>query len=132
VFELVGGYDERISSGEDFDIHRRYKKVTRVGSCDNVVYHNLGTLSLGRTLGKKYSYGKTANLYFIKHSESGASILREELRCYLRHYSAFFRHPMTGAASLFLKGAEFMSGGIGLAVSKLKGDRKISPAPRDT
>src|SRR6267143_1222929 len=121
VFEQVGGYDESINSGEDFDIHRRYKDVTRVGFCTNVVYHNLGTLNLRRALGKKYSYGKTARVYFRKHSVSGGSILKEQLTCYLTNYPSFCRHPIVGLASVFLKFVEFASGGIGLVVSRMKG-----------
>lgn len=118
VFERVGGYDEHISSGEDFDIHRRYKEVTNIGFCQNVVIHNLGTLSLSRTLTKKFNYGKTADLYFRKHSVTGFSILREQLICYARHYPALFRHPVLGAASLLLKIAEFGSGTLGLLAHK--------------
>ncbi len=120
VFQAVGGYDEGISSGEDFDIHRRYKRVTQIGFCSQVVYHNLGALSLGRTLSKKYNYGKTASLYFKKHSESGPSILREQLLCYVKSYSAFSRHPLMGIASVFLKLAEFGSGGLGWMVSQIR------------
>ncbi len=46
VFEAVGGYDEQISSGEDFDIHRRYKSVGRIGFCENVVTTRSGRIAL--------------------------------------------------------------------------------------
>src|SRR5205807_970926 len=94
IFEKVGGYDESINSGEDFDIHRRYKRVGKIGFCDNVVYHNLGSLNFRKTISKKFNYGKTAAAYFNKHQEeSGQSLLSEQLKSFIKHYSSFLRHP---------------------------------------
>ncbi len=45
LFEKIGGYDETISSGEDFDITKQYKKYATVAYCVNPVYHNLGELN---------------------------------------------------------------------------------------
>src|SRR4051812_34923445 len=75
IFEAVGGYDESISSGEDFDIQKRYQEVASVGFCSNVVYHDLRLLSLRRTLKKKFDYGKSAHLYFSKRPESATAIV---------------------------------------------------------
>ncbi len=119
IFKKVGGYDEKLSSGEDFDTHRRYKAISKIGYCKNVVYHNLGYLKLGRMIYKKFSYGKTAGSYFKKHNVSGQSLLLEEVKCYYRNRSAFLKNPTVGIGSVVLKGLEFSSGGIGLLVSKL-------------
>lgn len=113
VFEKIGGYDEKISSGEDFDIHRRYKRLGGVGFCEKKVQHRLGSPSFTRLVWKKYQYGKTAKEYFKKNQESGASLLFEQLKCYLKNYRLFLRHPLLGFGSLTLKSCEFLAGGLG-------------------
>jgi arabinofuranan 3-O-arabinosyltransferase len=125
VFQAVGGYDERISSGEDFDIHRRYKAVARVGWCRQVVEHDLGRLTLGRTIAKKFEYGKTASAYFVKHQSSGGSLLRAQIACYATNYRLFLRSPLVGAGAIALKLAEFGAGGLGALAARWR-----PPAPR--
>lgn len=119
IFKKVGGYDETLSSGEDFDIHKRYKKYCKIGFCENVVYHNLGSLSFMKAITKKYNYGKTAGKYFKKHHTSGQSIFKEQLKCYLKNYSSILKNPIIGLGSVFLKVSEFGAGGVGLLINKI-------------
>lgn len=119
IFERVKGYDEKLSSGEDFDIHRRYKSISRIGFCDTVLYHNLGSLNFKKMLVKKYNYGKTASKYFNKHNTSGSSLLKEQLECYVKNSAAFVKNPIIGVGSIILKVSEFGAGGVGLLKGKL-------------
>lgn len=114
IFNKINGYDENISSGEDFDIHRRYKDICKIDFCENVVYHNLGYLNFFKLINKKYSYGKTARLYFKKQQTSGSNLLKEELGCYFKSYKRFFKHPILGICSVFLKFCEFGAGFMGM------------------
>lgn len=124
IFEKVGGYDEKISSGEDFDIHRRYKKVAKIGFCENVLYHNLGELSLLKMLRKKFNYGKTAAAYLNKHQESGVSLLGVQLGCFIKNYHLFLQTPWVGLGAIFLKLSEFGAGGLGMMVNRFKKNEK--------
>ena len=116
IFNTVGGYDESLNSGEDFDIHRRYKKICKISFCNNVIYHDLGNLSFFKTISKKYNYGKTASKYFEKYNTSGQSILYEQVKCYLRHLGDLVKSPVIGTGSIVLKILEFASGGFGLII----------------
>lgn len=118
IFDKVGGYDEKISSGEDFDIHRRYKGITKIGFCKNVVHHDVGYMNFWKLVKRKFNYGKTAGLYFEKYSETGGSLLKEELGCYLKNYKLFLKNPLVGLASVFLKLVEFGFGGVGYIFAK--------------
>lgn len=120
LFEKIGGYDKNISSGEDFDITKQYKKYAKVDYCENPVYHNLGELNFFTLVKKKYNYGKTASAYFQKHTdESGGKLLLEELSCYIKNYQLFLKDPLVGIGTLVLKFFEFGFGGLGLLRSKL-------------
>jgi glycosyltransferase involved in cell wall biosynthesis len=114
IFEKVNGYDETLNSGEDFDIHRRYKDHGDIDFCENVIYHNLTDLSFKKTILKKYSYGKTANEYFKKHNTSGSSLLYEQIKSYSLHKKDFIKNPIIGLGSIFLKITEFGFGSLGL------------------
>ncbi len=114
IFVKVGGYDEKISSGEDFDIQRRYQSICQIDFCRSVVYHNLGYLNFFKLIKKKYNYGKTAKLYFKKQKTSGSNLLKEELGCYFKNYKKFIRHPILGICAVFLKFCEFGAGFMGM------------------
>jgi GT2 family glycosyltransferase len=67
VFRAVDGYDESLSSGEDWDVHRRYKRAGSVGYAPLPVIHHLGRVSLRGQARKKFSYGRTAARFLRKH-----------------------------------------------------------------
>lgn len=120
VFEEVGGYDESLKSGEDFDIHRRYKRECRIGFCREVVKHDLRRLTLMVTVRKKYHYGKSARSYLKKYEGSGPSIAFVEASCLAKNYKRFLRHPVIGCGSLLLKICEGIALCFGLMVARLR------------
>ena len=124
IFNKAGKYDENLSSGEDFDIHRRYKKYAKIGFCENVIYHDLGELYLGKMLKKKYSYGRTASKYFNKYQVSGKDLLIEQGKCFIKNYKLFLQKPILGGGAIVLKGLEFGAGGLGALSEKIKKDEK--------
>lgn len=121
VFEKVGGYDESVSSGEDFNIHKKYKAIGKIGFCKKVVQHNLGSLSFWKTIKKKYNYGKTATIYSSSNQESGLLVLIDEVKCYINNYRQFLSSPVYGLGALILKFSEYFAGALGLLSSKSKG-----------
>lgn len=119
IFQKIYGYDESISSGEDFDIHSRYKKYCDIGFCKNVVSHDLRNLSFTKTLAKKFSYGKTANAYFKKTGQNGFSILREEFFCFLKNYRLLLKAPVETIGMVIMKFMEILVGGLGIIKADL-------------
>ncbi|HRN69561.1 MAG TPA: glycosyltransferase [Vicingus sp.] len=120
IFNEVKGYDESLSTGEDFDIHMRYMQKCQVEFCKNVLYHDLGRLRFSLMIKKKYNYGKTASKYFNKHGVSGQDLLIEQYKCFVRNYKMFVKSPIIGCGALFLKMAEFGAGGLGALINKTR------------
>ena len=114
VFNKIGGYDENISSGEDFDIHKRYKEIAGIDFCKNTILHNVEYLNFFKLINKKYNYGKTGKLYFKKNNTSGFILLKEQFLSYLKNYKEFIRYPILGFSSIFLKILEFTAGFLGM------------------
>ena len=119
IFNKVNGYDEKLSSGEDFDTQRKYAKITKVDFCKNVTYHNLMSLTLMTSVVKKFNYGKTAGKYFKKHDENGLSLLLEECSAYVKNYKSLLSSPVLAIGMFFMKGLEFSAGGLGSIYSKV-------------
>lgn len=60
AFLQVGGYDEKLVCGEDFDFFKRFKgKDYKIGRIDHEILHFEGELSVGKILSKAYYYGET-------------------------------------------------------------------------
>lgn len=98
LFMKVGGYDEAISSGEDFFITRLFEQHTQVARDETLMLrHYVGRGSLQSMLRKKFAYGRTANTYLAKAREvgakSGPSIAWSSLRAYLRSWRLLTQQP---------------------------------------
>lgn len=114
VFEEVGGYDENLNSGEDWDIHIKYKGTTQIGSVPSFIKHNQGKLKLVRILKKKYEYGKTFGPYIRKHPEIAKRQLTIFRPAYIRNWRLFLKDPVHSVGVILMKVCEFIAGGVGL------------------
>lgn len=121
VFEEVGGYDERMTAGEDYDLAerilaRRYKQ-SRINA---FIKHQEGRLTLWETMKTKYYYGKTAGIYIKKQPENARRKIRLFRSSFLRHWPRLLHRPFLSAAMFFMKICEFGAGGIGYFMSAKK------------
>jgi glycosyltransferase involved in cell wall biosynthesis len=119
----LGGYDETLVSGEDWDLSQRASNQGRLSRVTAFIRHNEGQLSLTRTLKKKYYYAKQFVKYQVKNQSQAVTSNQISI---LGRYALFFRdpkklwaNPVLALGMLFMKTAEFAVGGFGLLVSKL-------------
>ncbi len=73
ILEQVGGYNEDMVSGEDWDLSQRVEAEGKVLRIKSFIYHNEGRLSLIRTLKKKFYYAKKIATY-TSTQQSNASV----------------------------------------------------------
>jgi hypothetical protein len=120
IFLHVGGYDEKNTGSEDYDLPQRIKQdfgQITIGRVNAYATQHEGRISLLRVCCKKFYYAKS----FIKYSRSlaNAQIFQKQssLLCrYLLFFSApkkLFELPALGLGMLFLKTCEFAAGGLG-------------------
>ncbi len=109
IFTKIKGYDETISSGEDFDIQRRYKKITKVGFCKNVVYHNLAQLNFRKMVIKKFNYGKTAKTFLKKKEHTNDNFIKAEFLAYISHLPFLIKYPVHTLGFLILRVSEILA-----------------------
>lgn len=121
LFAMVGGYDERISSGEDFFITRLFALHTQVARNESLaLLHHIGRLSLRSMLRKKFSYGRTASAYLDQARKFGAhsapAIAGSSLRAYLRNWRLLGKQPAAYLCVLPLRAMEFSAVLLGMWV----------------
>ncbi len=130
LFLTVGGYDEEISSGEDFFTTRLYERHTRLARDESLALrHHVGRWSLGSMLRKKFDYGRTAGVYLVKARRIGAkssrSIVRSSLRAYARNWRLVTKEPAHYLGIFPLRALEFAAMQWGMR-SGLRGTAEAS------
>jgi glycosyltransferase involved in cell wall biosynthesis len=122
LYLQVGGYDELLTGGEDWDLTRRVREHTRIERASAFVRHNEGHPSFMRTARKMYYYGQHAAEYFSKNpTDSALTDQSGPLARYKLFFSRpakLFKDPAVGAGMLLLKTAEYAAGGLGYFQSK--------------
>jgi GT2 family glycosyltransferase len=123
VFLAVGGYDEELGSGEDWDIHARYLQHGAVVAAPEPLLHHTGRLSLVGQVRKKFAYGRSARQFLEKHE--GAPIASAMLAAYWASRRTFVHHPGLALAFLVLRAAEMGAVAAGLIYQSARERRMI-------
>lgn len=120
----AGGFDERMVSGEDWDLSQRIETISQIGRVNEYILHNEGHLSLLRTIKKKYYYSQHIITYIAhsKHSRKKKIQINALTRykLFLSQPAKLFRNPFIGVALLLMKTAEFIAGGAGYSMAKVR------------
>lgn len=124
AFEQVGGYDESMVSGEDWDLSQRIGKLGEIGRVGSFILHNEGRISLLETIRKKYYYAQEFTSYVnANRGESALSYqtgIVSRYRLFLSSPVKLFRKPHLGLLMLFMKTCEFGFGGMGYMAGRLR------------
>jgi cellulose synthase/poly-beta-1,6-N-acetylglucosamine synthase-like glycosyltransferase len=118
----VGGYDESMVSGEDWDLAQRIEATYKTGRVNEFIYHNEGHLSLSKTLKKKFYYAKEFSKYTNKTESSKIQNQTGVFQRYALFFSdpvKLFKNPFLGVGMLFMKMCEFGFGALGLVMSNI-------------
>jgi len=112
VIESLGGWDERLTAAEDWDLADRTRAVTTIGRIAAFIWHDEGHIKLRTTFAKKRYYGRWIDDYVRMHADtSGRKFARTAL---LRKPGDLIRHPAltAGLAALKLTEAAGLLAGI--------------------
>uniref|UniRef100_UPI004048D7F6 glycosyltransferase family 2 protein n=1 Tax=Flavobacterium sp. TaxID=239 RepID=UPI004048D7F6 len=126
----AGGYNENMVSGEDWDLSQRIGRDGEIGRIENFIYHNEGTISLLKTIKKKYYYAQKFARYVT--SNKGEKKLEKQTGIVSRYYLFFskpkklFGAPLLGLSMIFMKTCEFSIGGLGYLIGKMRSHEKYT------
>jgi glycosyltransferase involved in cell wall biosynthesis len=121
VYQLLGGYDETMVSGEDWDLSRRIARLGKLVRVTPFIHHNEGRLSLLRTLKKKAYYAGEARKYLAKNPVNSKLLASEgplaRYKLFFSRPGKLFSNPLMATGMLFMKTAEFAFGGFGYVLA---------------
>jgi glycosyltransferase involved in cell wall biosynthesis len=118
VFMSVGGFDTRMISGEDYDLHNRIIEKCNIGRINAKEMH-LGEYKSLREVAKiNFFYGKNTGLFLKIYKSRGFRQVSPFRKVYLRNYKKFLRHPTLSAGFIVYQTVKYCSAAIGLLVGK--------------
>ena len=120
VFWKVGGWDQNMISGEDWDLTRRVREKYEVGRINSPIYHHEGKLNLIKTAKKKYYYTVMAKPYLKKNPMTFQKIFHFGVRpAFFRNWRLLIADPIHAFGLFILKVVEFSAGIFGLIRLKI-------------
>lgn len=124
VFDAVGGFDEKITAGEDYDFQNRLNKAgIATGFVEAEALHLGEPTRLAKHLRKYYDYGRDFGSYRTANRPEARSQLRFLRSVYLRNWRRFLEQPALGIAFMGYNVLKFAAGSLGFAVAA--GERRI-------
>ncbi len=117
VFVELKGFDEKLISGEDWDLNQRIRIKYKISRIDSFIKHDEGDLSLLKLLRKKMYYGTQIRNYSSKKENSkdfnSQSSIIKRYKLFFSDPKKLFSNPIVGIGTLFMKTMEFAVVGIG-------------------
>jgi len=123
-FLSVGGYNENMISGEDWDLSRRINNLGQIDRVNDLIYHNEGKISFFKTIKKKLYYsGKFIN--YADENRDSALLLKQtsiwqRYKLFFSRPAKLFKNPLIGVGMLLMKTCELGVGGMGYFFNRIK------------
>lgn len=117
AFCTLGGFNELMISGEDWELTQRIRERYSVGRINSFIYHNEGKLQLRDTIKKKYYYAKNIVPYLSeRHGKSDIANQTNPIKRYALYFSdtkKLFQNPLISIGMFIMKTSEFSAGLVG-------------------
>jgi glycosyltransferase involved in cell wall biosynthesis len=121
VFQKIGGFDEKITAGEDYDFQNKLSKGGfKTGFIDAEVLHLGEPTSFWKHMKKYYEYGKDFVNYANDNKDESSKQLGFFRSVYLKNWKKFIKNPVMGILFIFYSFFKFSFGGAGYFVGKIK------------
>jgi glycosyltransferase involved in cell wall biosynthesis len=123
-FLHVGGYNEVMVSGEDWDLSQRMEALGALSRTKSFIYHNEGHISLWKSVSKKFYYAQKFTEYkdadAISPKVAKQTSIVGRYRLFLSKPKKLFKQPLLGVGMLFMKTCEFGFGAAGYIKSRIR------------
>jgi glycosyltransferase involved in cell wall biosynthesis len=121
IYEKIGGFDEKITAGEDYDFQNKLNRAGySTGFIEAEALHLGEPKSFWRHMKKYYTYGRD----FVRYKTANPTESKQQLAfgrsVYFRHWRDFVSHPLRGLAFIFYNIAKYVFGGSGYLIGGLK------------
>src|SRR6202165_4416134 len=115
AYKAIGGFNESITAGEDYDFQNRLNRGGfRTGFVSAEALHLGEPTSLRKHLTKYFVYGQDFVNFRSSNKKESKAQLRFLRPAYFRHWQQFVRHPLLAAAFALYALLKFAFGAAGL------------------
>jgi hypothetical protein len=95
IYNALGGYNEAVIAGEDYDIHNRLlRRGSKVGRIASQEIHVGEPRTLQEIIRKHVYYGKSIGIYIQRNPEEAKKQFCPIRLAYIRNWRTFLRHPL--------------------------------------
>ena len=121
VFESIGGFDENLVAGEDYDLYNRLAKTTfKIGIIKSQELHIGEPKSILNIIRKNYYYGKTLKHFLNQNKVKGLKQISPMRGPLLRNWKKFLMHPVLLIGFIIYEILVYSSSITGLVVSVIQ------------
>ena len=122
AFHSVGGFDDELVAGEDYDLHNRIIKKynNNIGRINPKEIHLGEYKSLIEIVQKHYYYGKSIDSFLKKNKTRGLKQISPFRIAYLKNYREFIRHPYLTIGFLIYQFVRYGSTALGILAHKFE------------
>lgn len=123
VYQAIGGFNEHITAGEDYDFQNKLNRAGyKTGFIDAEALHLGEPKHLWSHMKKYYTYGKDFINYKQQNQEESKEQLSFTRSVYLKHWRNFVKHPLRSAGFIFYNSFKYAFGGAGYLRGKVFGN----------
>lgn len=120
VYQKIGGFNEKITAGEDYDFQNKLNRNGfKTGFIDVEALHLGEPTNFWKHMKKYYDYGKDFNNYYKENEKESKKQLSFFRSVYFKNYKQFIKHPIFGISLIFYIFFKFLFGGLGYLKGKL-------------
>lgn len=120
VWDILGGFDKKMGSAEDRDLHQRTLEAGyKIGRTKNMVMHNEGKLTLWYLIKKSFSYKREIIKYIHRRPFVGLKSYIPIRRAHIIHWKMFISRPVDTFFLIIMKTVETLAGILGIIYSVL-------------
>ena len=121
VFEVIGGFDENMVAGEDYDFYNKLVKAKiRIGFIDSKEIHIGEPLSLTDVFKKQFYYGSTIEKFLRVNKKAGLLQVSPIRAALFRNWRVFIKSPHLTVGLIIYYIVEYVAAAAGYLSSKAK------------
>jgi len=125
AFDAVGGFDEALIAGEDYDIHNRLLAAGyRIGRIAPAETHLGEPVSLRQFAAKSYFYGQSIGTFMRKSGPRGWRQVSPIRAAFFRHWRDFGAHPGLALGFAVMQLVKYVCGSAGFLVAQVRAARR--------
>ena len=114
AFVKIGGFDEELVAGEDYDFHNRLvSNGFKIGRIEAQEIHLGEPKTLKDVVLKHYYYGKTLRLFVRKNPEKGKAQLSPIRLAFIRNTTDFVDNPALAVGFFIFQFVRYVSAALG-------------------